>query len=95
MYKILNVGETRKQRNPRYKYTTTKTMYDVCAHSSLPTSAIIVLGLLKKMMKNFAWAAKNTFKMAFQEHILAVVKGCYQCGDYCKECLYCQNSLKV
>ena len=23
-------------------------MYDVCAHSSLPTSAILVLGLLKK-----------------------------------------------
>ena len=24
------------------------TMYDICAHSSLPTSAIIVLGLLKR-----------------------------------------------
>ena len=41
-------------------------MYDVCAHSSLPTSAILALGLLKKkeerkMMNNFAWAAITHF----------------------------------
>ena len=28
--------------------TTTNTMYDICAHISLPTSAIIAPGLLKK-----------------------------------------------
>ena len=33
--------------NLRYKCTSTKTMYDVGVHSSLKTSAIIALGLLK------------------------------------------------
>ena len=33
--------------NQWYTCTHTKTMYDVCAHSSLPTLAILVLGLLK------------------------------------------------
>ena len=32
----------------RYICTHTKAMYDVCAHSSLPTSAILALGLLEK-----------------------------------------------
>ena len=41
--------------NQRYTCTHTKTMYDVCAHNSLPTSAILALGLLEK--NNFAWAA--------------------------------------
>ena len=52
MYTILNVDETRKQQHfLAIKGTlalTQKTMYDVFVHSSLPTSAILALGLLKK-----------------------------------------------
>ena len=31
-----------------YLHTHTETMYDICAHSSLPTSATLALGLLEK-----------------------------------------------
>ena len=66
--------------NQRYTCTHTKTMYDVCAHSSLPTSAILVLGLLKKgrrrkMMNNFAWAAITLFRISgTSQAYLAVLK---------------------
>ena len=53
--------------NPRYKTTTTNTMYDVGDHSSLPTSAIIVLACWKKegrKMENFAWATKTLFQIS-------------------------------
>ena len=46
---ILNVDETHKlYGNQWYTCTHTKTMYNVCTHNSLPTSAILALGLLKK-----------------------------------------------
>ena len=75
---IFNVDETRKQQcfpaiKLRYTCTLTKTMYDICTHSSLPTSAILVLGLLKKkeerrkkkeMMNNFVWAAIMLLKFS-------------------------------
>ena len=41
--------------NQWYTCTHTKTMYDVCAHSSLPTSAILALGLLKKKEERRWW----------------------------------------
>ena len=34
--------------NQWYTCTHAKTMYNVCSHNSLPTSAILALGLLKK-----------------------------------------------
>ena len=55
-------------------------MYDVFVHNSLPTSAILALGLLKKkerkkMMNNFAWAEIMLFGyLALHRHILAVLK---------------------
>ena len=85
--------------NQWYTCTHTKTMYDVCVHSSLPTSANLVLGLLEKKEErknNFVWAAITHFKIsgAYQVHF-GSFKGCYQCGYYCKERLYSQISLKV
>ena len=66
-------------------------MYDVCPHNSLPTSAILALGLY-----NFAWAAITLLRIsgASQVHF-GSLKGCYQCEYYCRECLYSQFSLKV
>ena len=88
--------------NQRYTCTHTKTMYDVCAHSSLPTSAILALGLLKKKeerrrkMNNFAWAAITYFRIfGASQAYFGRFKGCYQCGYYCREHLYSQISLKV
>ena len=87
--------------NQCYTYTHTKTMYNVCAHNSLPTSAILVLGLLKKkkkkMMNNFAWAAKMFFFWisGTSQVNFGSLKGSYQCGYYCRERLYSQISLKV
>ena len=84
--------------NQRYTCTHTKTMYDVCAHSSLPTSAILVLGLLekKKMMNNFTWAAIMHFRISgASQAYFDSFKDCYQCAYYCRECLYSQISLKV
>ena len=50
-------------------------MYDVCDHSSLPTLAILALGLLKKMMNNFAWAVITLFGyLALRKLVLAVLK---------------------
>ena len=88
--------------NQRYTCTHTKTMYDVCAHSSLPTSAILALGLLKKkeerkmMMNNFAWMAITHFWISgASQAYFGSLKGCYQCGYYYRECLYSQISWKV
>ena len=50
--------------NQRYTCTHTKTMYDVCDHSSLPTLAILALGLLKKKNKDdeqFCVGSDNAF----------------------------------
>ena len=41
--------------NQWYNCTHTKTMYDVCAYKSLPTSAILALGFLKKREKEKWW----------------------------------------
>ena len=56
-------------------------MYNVCVHNSLPTSAILALGLLKKKerrrkkMNNFAFVAKTLFGyLALRKRILAVLK---------------------
>ena len=57
--------------------------YNVCAHNSLPTSAILVLRLLKKieeeerkkMMNNLCGHLKSFFRyLALCKHILAVLK---------------------
>ena len=66
--------------NQKYTCTHTKTMYDVFAHSSLPTSASLALGFLKKkerrkMMNNFAWVVIMLLGyLALPKRILAVVK---------------------
>ena len=77
----------------------TKTIYNVCAHNSLPASAILALGLLKKkrkMMNNFVWVVITLLRIcgALQAYF-GSLKGCYQCGFYCRECLYSQISVKV
>ena len=55
MYRNLRSQQNSQGRmfsnNSRYKCTSTKTMYDICAHNRLPTSAITVLGLLEKKKK--------------------------------------------
>ena len=42
-----------------------KALYNICAHNSLPTSAILVLGLLKKKEEDddeqFCVGSKNAF----------------------------------
>ena len=88
--------------NQWYTCTHTKTMYDVCAHNSLPTSAILALGLLKKkerkrkMMNNFAWAVIMLFRISgASQAYFGSFKGCYKRGYYCRERLYSQISLKV
>ena len=87
--------------NQWYTCTHTETMYDVCAHSRLLTSATLVLDLLekkeeRKMMNNFPWAAITHFKISDTPQVhFGSFKGCYQCGYYCKECLYSQISLKA
>ena len=80
--------------NQRYTCTHTKTMYDVCAHSSLPTSAILALGLLKK--KEERWWTKYFFwiSSASQAHFSSF-KGLHQRGYYFREHLYSQTSLKA
>ena len=81
---VLNVNETRKQQhfsgNQRYTYTHTKTMYDNCVHSSLPKSAILALGLLKKKEENdqqFCVGSDNAFQILWNltiKCILVVLK---------------------
>ena len=77
-------------------------MHDVGTHSSLPTSAIIALGLLEKKEKE----EDKQFYMGGKKCILEYLaihkynyfsssKGFYQCGYYCKEHLYTQNRLKI
>ena len=72
---------------PRYKCTTTKTMYDAGDHSSLPTSNIIALGLLekkeeRKMMNNFVWAVKMLFrKSGTSQPYFCSCKGLYTNAD--------------
>ena len=91
--------------NQRYTCTRTKTMYDIFGHRSLPTSAILALGLLKKKEEEtrrrrrgwtiFAWAAIMHFRIsgASQAHFSSF-KGCYQHGYYCRERLYSQSAWK-
>ena len=72
-------------------------MYDICAHCSLPKSAIIAPGLLKKkeeMMNKFAWAAKTLLWISGASHF-GSFKVLHQCRHYCREHLYSQISLKV
>ena len=96
-----NLQATTFSGNQEYTCTHTKTMYDICAHSSLPTSAILVLDLLKKkeerkMMNNFTWAAITLFRLSrASQAYFGSLKGCYQCRYYCRERLYSQISLKV
>ena len=92
----MKLDETMFSGNQRYTCTHTNTMYYVVARNSLPTSAISALGLLKKMMNNFAWAAIMLFRISgtYQAYF-GGFKGCYQWGYYCRECLYSQISLKV
>ena len=88
--------------NQRYTCTHTKTMYDVCSHSSLLASAILALGLLKKkerkkkMMNNFAWVVTTHFRFSgASQAYFGWFKGCYQRRYYCRQCIYSQISLKV
>ena len=62
--------------NSRYTYTTTKIMYDLCAHGRLTTSAILVLDLLKKKEddEQFCVGSNNALYLALHKHILAVLK---------------------
>ena len=47
-------------------------------------------------MNNFAWAAIMHFRISGASRAyFGRFKGCYQCGYYCRECLYSQISLKV
>ena len=47
-------------------------------------------------MNNFAWAAITHFRISGASRAyFGRFKGCYQCGYYCRECLYSQISLKV
>ena len=62
----LHTACTDNSNNPRYKCTTTKTKYDIGAHSSLPTLAIITLGLPeKKNKKQFCVGSKKHFNWHF------------------------------
>ena len=76
-------------------------MYDVCAHSSWPKSAILALGLLKKKeerkkMNNFVWAVITLLRISGTSQVyFGSLKGCYQRGYNCRECLFSQISLKV
>ena len=85
-----------------YTCTYTKTIYDVFGHMSLPKSAILALGLLKKkeerkkMMNNFVWAVIMHFRVSgASQAYFGSFKGCYQRGYYCRERLYSQIKLKV
>ena len=60
--------------------------------ATLPTPAIIVLGLLKKKegrkINNFAWVVKMLFRIpGTSQMCFSSFKGFYQCEYYCKECL--------
>ena len=71
-------------------------MYNVCAHNSLPPSAILVLGILKKKEddEQFLGAAKMLLLDIWRSYF-GSLKGCYQRRYYYRECLYCQIRLKV
>ena len=56
--------------NQWYTCTHTKTIYDICAHNSLPTSAILALGLLEKKDEQFCVGGNN----ALHKRVLAVLK---------------------
>ena len=48
------------------------------------------------MMNNFAWAAITHFWISgASQAYFGSLKGCYQRGYYCRECLFSQISLKV
>ena len=87
--------------NQWYTCTRKKTMYDICAHNSLPTSAILALGLLEKKKEKRWWTIlrgqQNTFfRISGTSQVyFGSLKGCYQRKYYCRECLYSQISLKV
>ena len=83
--------------NQWYTCTRTKTMYDVCVHSNLPVLAILALGLLKKKDdEQFCVGGNNAFRISgTSQAYFGRFEGCYQCGYYCRECLYSQISLKV
>ena len=71
--------------NQKYTCTHTKTMYDVYAHSSMSTLAILVLGLLKKKkMNKFAWAVNSFWISGTSQAHFCSFKGFYQHGHYCK-----------
>ena len=65
MSQILNVDETRKQQcfsAIKGTLALTQRLHDVCTHSSLPTSAILALGLLeKKDDEQFRVGGDNAF----------------------------------
>ena len=49
-----------------------------------------------KMMNNFAWVVIMNFWISGTSQVyFGSLKGCYQCGYYCRECLYSQISPKV
>ena len=88
--------------NQWYTCTHTKTMYDVCAHNSLQTSAILAHRLAGKerrlrLRRWFRVSGDNTFRISgASQAYFGSLKGCYQRRYYCRERLYCrQISLKV
>ena len=74
--------------NQWYTCTCTKTMYDVCAHNNLPTSAILVLGLQEEEER--WWTTLLRISGASQA-CFGSLKGCYQRGYYFRERLYSQS----
>ena len=63
-------------------------MYDVFAHNSLPTSAILALGLLEKKEEDdeqFCVGDDNAFRISgASQAYFGGFKGCYQRGYYCR-----------
>ena len=75
-------------------------MYDVCVHKQLANISHFGVRLAgkgrRKKMNNFAWAAIMLFRISgASQAYFGSLKGCYQCGYYCRERLYSQISLKV
>ena len=82
--------------NPKYKCTTTKTMYDVNALSSLQTSTTIALAYWKRKKNDEKFCMGGKWILVYlvlHKCILAVWKVAINADT--KECPYSQTNLKV
>ena len=90
MYRNLQcMWNSQVSRNPRYKCTTTKTMYVFGDYSSLP--------LLLEKEEERSWTILNGRQeiSGVSQAYFSSFKGFYQCRYYCKECLCSQTGLKA